>query len=296
VQRLPLAKLHRLSSALAACCLMAAAALAQNPPAALPMPAGQAPAQSHPATKANDELLAKAGKLYYSTVKSGLDGFECAVHPDWRTFFATAEKGSTVAADDPRVVLLKSVKITFHARMAGNSSLDWSVPATADKPLDEDSTDLLDAMHQSAEQTLMGFMQFWSPFVNGSAVPASSEGLEVTQAENGTTLHAEQGGTSVTEVMDSQLVLKQFRVAMSQMTIEFEPAFQSTDQGLLVTSFAAHIQPAGAAPEKAQEMHVTIGYQTVDGFQIPAQISMNLGGGGELDFVLDGCTVSRQPK
>jgi hypothetical protein len=275
---------------------MAAAALAQKPPAASAPPAGQTPAQSHPATKANDELLARAGKLYYSTAHTGFEGFDCAIHPDWHALFVSAQPGVPIAADDPRIVLLKSAKIALHAHAKGNSSVEWTPPATAGKPLDESSANMLDGLHQAVEQSLMGFLQFWTPFVDGSAVPASSEGLELTKTEDGYRLYAEENGTAVTEVLDNQLLLKEFHVAMNQATVDFAPAYKPTEKGLLVSSFLAHVLPAGAPSGQAQEMHVTIAYQTVDGFAVPAELTMNVLNSGAFEFALDGCTVSRLTK
>ena len=283
----------RLLAALLALCL-ATAAPAQNPSATHGQPAAfaQPAAQTQPAAKPNpnDEMLARANKLYYSTAKDKLDGFDCAVHPDWHMLFVSANKGSAVAESDPRIVLLKTVKITLHARMKGGSILGWDPPATQDK----DSTDLLDGMHHSTEETLQGFMQFWTPFVDGSAVPVSSGGLEIAKTETGYTLHAEQNGTTVTETLDSNLILQQFNVNMSGTSVKFAPAFTSTEKGLLVTSFLAHILAAGAPPAQEQEMHVGIGYQTIDGFPIPARLNMEVINSGIFNFVFDGCTVSRQ--
>ena len=170
-----------LGAAFLAVCLTAAPALAQapNPPApAAPAAAdAQSAPQILPATPANDALLAKAAKLYYSTDKTGLARFDCAVHADWRTVFLDAGNGAPVAEDDPRVLLLNSVKVTLHARMKGGSGIDWNPPAHPAKPLDQDSIELLDKMQAGTAQMLQGFMQFWPPFVDGSVVPDSSEGL-----------------------------------------------------------------------------------------------------------------------
>ncbi len=244
------------------------------------------------APNANDELMARAAKLYYSTAKSGLDGFDCAVHPDWHTLFVSANKGSAVAADDPRILLLKPVNITIHARLKGGSTLSWNVPTHPGKPLDPDSTTYLDSMHRATEQTLMGFLQFWTPFVDGSAVPASSKGLEITRIENGYRLHAEESDTSVTEVLDSNLLLKQFDVIMKEgMNVKFSPSYKSTERGLLVVGFLARILPAGAPPEQTQEMHVEIEYQLLEGLTIPAKLNMSVVNVGVFNFVFDGCQV-----
>jgi hypothetical protein len=265
---------------------MAAAVSAQSPPAS-------SATQAKPSTgpDPNAALLAKASQLYYSSAKAGLKAFDCAVHPDWRTAILSATPGAAVAEGDPRVLMLKTVGITLHGRIMGASSLDWNQPSPA-KPLDQDSLDLLDHMHGATERTLTGFMQFWSPFIDGSVIPASSDGLEITHSEKGYTIHADQGGTSLTEILDNDMVMQQFNVIAGDAKIDFSPRYKSTDQGLLVNGFLAHIQGASDSSEKAQQMRVAIDYQTVSGFPIPARIGMEMVGAETLNFTLDGCTVN----
>lgn len=273
---------------------MTAAACAQNPSATASQSAAPGETQSNPTKSENDAMLAKAGKLYYSTTKYGLGGFTCAVHPDWYTLFVSARKGDTVAENDPRIVLLQSVKLTLHAHMKGGSTLDWEPAPDPSNTLDKDSLTLLNDMHDATEQTLMGFLQFWTPFVDGSAVPENSEGLEITRTGNGYKLHAVTSDTEVTEEMDNLLTLTRFNVVMKQATVNFAPTYAPTAQGLLVNGFLANILAAGAPTGQTQEMHVGIEYKALDGFQIPSRLNMQVIGSGTFNFNFDGCTVSRQ--
>jgi hypothetical protein len=265
-------------------------------------PSAGSPAAAVAAPDANGALLAKAVGLYYSSARTGLKGFDCSVHPEWRTLFLSATQGAghgagqgaAVADDDPRILLLKTANIKLHGRLGGGSSLDWNLPATPEKPLNQDSTELVDQMHQATERTLTGFMQFWSPFVDGSVIPATADGLEITNTEKGHTLHADQGGTSLTEVLDNNLVMQQFNVATGGAKINFSPRYKPTDQGLLVNAFLAHIQAPQSPPEQAEEMHVEIEYQQVGSFPVPARIAMEISGQGKFNFALDGCTVNPQ--
>jgi hypothetical protein len=75
--------------------------------------------------------------------------------------------------------------------------------------------------------------------------------------------------------------------------VNFSPSYKSTEKGLMVNAFHAHIQPPGTAPEQAEEMNVQIEYQTIDGFPIPAKINITVINSGTFNFVLDGCTVNR---
>jgi len=246
-------------------------------------------------SKANDAVLTKAAALYFSTAKAGLVGFDCSVHPDWRAVFLAANNSAALADDDPRIVLLKSVDIVLHARMKGGSSLDWNPPAHPEKPLDADSTQLLDTMQGSTSQTLQGFLQFWTPFVDGSAIPPSSDGLEMKQTDDGGyIIHVEQDGLTLTEILSKELVVKHFNVVMDGTKVNFAPAYKETADGLLVNSFEAEISPAGATPDQAQKMHVEVEYKTIDGAPIPASLNIEILGTGRLSFAIDHCTVNRK--
>jgi len=273
--------------------LLSASALGQtsSSTAASAAQAGQtSTAQPDP----NAAFLAEASSLYYSTTRQGLTGFDCAVHPDWANIFKAVEKTTPAVASEKPVALLNSVKVTIHARLTGpGSGLDWAPPDPTGPP-DPESIDLLDQMHQSTARTLQGFLQFWTPLVNGSVIPGSSAGIEITKTPTGHTIHAMDGTTSLTEVLDEEGVLKQFRVDMGRAKISFDPSYKPTPNGLLVSSFAALIQPPGATPEQQQKMNVGVEYQTVKGFLIPRTLSMDVVGTGTFSFTFDGCTVNPQ--
>lgn len=281
--------LQRCWAVLLAPALLPALMAQTAPPSGQPAPAAPAaPAVNSPA---NQEFLISAAKLYYSSAKAGLNSFQCSVHPDWHALFVAAAKGADVAPDDPKVVLLNSVTIVLHAQMKGGSTMDWNPPTPA-QPLDADSVALLDRMHQASNQTLQGFLQFWTPFVDGSVIPDPSEAVDIAATDKGHIIHADQGPTSLTEVFDTGNVLKEFNVVMSGAKINFSPAYKPTDKGLLVNGFQAKILPPGADADKAQLMNVAIDYQDVGGFPIPSSIQMDVIGTGKLNFILDQCKVN----
>jgi hypothetical protein len=230
--------------------------------------------------------------MYYSTAKAGLSGFDCAVHPDWHTVFASANPGTAVSNSDSGVTLLNGVAITLHARLKGGSTLDWT-PA-AGSSTDAASTSLLTQMHKATDQTLLGFLQFWTPFVDGSVVPANSSGLDVTHGPSTFTLHSASNGMDVTEVFSNDLLLEEFDVIAGGNSIKYKPTYKATAQGLLVEGFLAHIQQGNNPPGPVQEMRVGIEYQTIAGFPIPRQLNIEMVSSGAFSFLLDGCTVSRQ--
>ncbi len=277
--------------------LLPAFALGQTAQATAPAATQAAPASGDQVPAAqpdpNAAFLAKASSLYYSTTKQGLTGFDCAVHPDWANIFKTVLKGTPSAGDDKLVALLNSAKITIHARLTGpGSGLDWA-PGKVALP-DPDSLELIEYMHQSTGQAFQTFTQFWTPFVNGSVIPGSNSGVEVKKTETGHTIHTMDGTASITEVLDEDNVVKRFNVETGGAKIAFEPSFKPTPNGLLVSNFAARIQPPGATPEQEQKMNVGVEYQTVKGFLIPRTLSMDVVGTGTFAFTFDGCTVNPQ--
>jgi hypothetical protein len=237
-------------------------------------------------------MLARAAKLYYSTKAAGLHGFDCAVHPDWRTLIRSSVKNATVSDRDPNVLMLERVAMTLHARLDGHSRLDWTLPPDAAKPADGATTGILEQMHKGTEQTIQGFMQFWTPFVDGSIVPARSNGIDVVHADGGITIRMRQPGANVTEVYSKEMILQGVNLITDASAVDLSPSYDSTDKGLLVSRFVARIRKNGAPSETAQEMHVEIYYQQVSGFRLPSRLNVEVIGTGIFNFEMDGCRAN----
>lgn len=265
------------SAALIVAFSFVALAAAQNPP-------------SSPSSNVNNEWLAQAAKLYYSSSKAGLKGFDCALQPDWQTLYASKSGGSVSATDEPQVALLNSVKTALHARMDSGSIVDWNPPA---QQFDTTQTALLDQMHDAMNQMVQGFMQFWTPFIENQVVPDSSDGLDMTAtADGGMTIHIASSQVEVTEVFDSGHILRQYTVILSGTKILLTPTYSPSDHGLLISHFHATIQPQ-SDPQKVQEMNVDVAYQWLEGFPIPARLDMEVTGVAGLNIAFENCTVRR---
>jgi hypothetical protein len=258
-------------------CSFIALAAAQTPP-------------SVPPSNPNNDWLAQTAKLYYSSAKSGLKGFDCALQPDWQAFFAAKDGGQVSALDVPAVSLLNSVKVAVHTRMDGGTIIDWNPPS---QQLDSTQTALLDQMHGAVNQMVQGFVQFWTPFIEDQVVPDSADGLDMTTtADAGRQIHVAAGQVEVTEIFDSGHILRQYNVTMSGTKILLTPTYLASDHGLLVSQFHALVQPSDNS-QKAQEMNVAVTYQWIDGFPLPGQLHMEVVSVAGLNFSFQGCTVQR---
>ena len=239
----------------------------------------------------DDEMLARAARLYYSTKAAGLNSFDCAVHPDWRTLIQSSVKNAAVSDSDPNILMLKRIAITLHARLDGHSMVEWKAPPAAGKT-EAGMTSTLDQMHKGTEQALDGFMQFWTPFVDGSMVNMRSNGVNIGHTGEGITIHIKQRDADVTEVYSKDMILQHVSLKMNGSAIDLSPSYDSTDKGLLVSRFVARIRKDGAAAEREQEMHVEIYYRQVDGFPIPSRLNVEAVGTAVFNFQLDGCRVN----
>jgi hypothetical protein len=249
----------------------------------------QSPA-SGPPSNTNNDWMAQASKLYYSSSKAGLKGFDCAVRPGWQTLFTLQDSGQVSVADQTKVNLLNQVGIAIHARMDGGSIMDWNPPA---QQLDTDQTKLLDDMHSAMNQTVQGFMQFWTPFVENQVVPDTAEGLDVvTTDDGGRKIHLKSPEIELSETFDSGRVLRQYNVIMSGAKVDVTPTYSPSEHGLLISHFHAFIRPADDAG-KQQEMNVEVTYQWLEGYPIPAHLDLNVIGVADLTMAFEGCTVQR---
>ncbi len=251
--------------------------------------AGAQPAAGQ--ASADNDWLAKTSNQYFSSAKAGLAGFNCEIHPDWRALFASASKSGETPANSAYLDQLNKVKVRMHARMKGGSTVEWLVDSSDGKPPSDDAGGMIDSMHQTVQQILEGFMQFWSPFMEVTVVPPKADGLEITHGPTSHTIHAVQGTTELTEIFNNNLVLEHFNVALAGTSIKLSPTFEPTQQGLLVKTFTAEIMPAGATPEQMQKMQVRVDYQTVNNQKIPGQLNMEISGAGNFNFAFDGCST-----
>lgn len=249
--------------------------------------AALAAAQTPPATTNND-WLTQTAKMYYSSSKAGLKGFDCALKPNWEAVFAAKSGLQLSATDASSVALLNSVKTAIHARMDSGTTVDWNPPT---QQLDATQTALLSQMHDGMNQMVQGFMQFWTPFIEDQVVPDSADGLDMTAtADGGKQIHVSAGQVDVAETFDNSHMLREYDVTMTGTKVLLTPTYSPSDHGLVVTHFHAVIE-AGSDATKNQEMNVDVTYQWLEGFPVPAQLIMEVVGVASLNIAFEGCTV-----
>lgn len=265
--------LTRLSAAIAVCCFATA----------------QIPLSAQTAND-NDIWLAQTAKLYYSSARAGLKGFDCTLRTNWQDLYTTTN-GSMSDNDAKSLATLNRVGIVLHARMKGGSTMDWNPPAQ----LDGDQSSMLSQMHDAMNQIIVdGFMQFWTPFIENSVVPDSSNGLEMTAtAGGGMKIHIKNSDFELDETFDAGRILRQYNIVMSNARIKLTPTYSPSAHGLIISNFHALIHPPDGQSGNSQEMNVEVQYETIDGFPLPTHFVMEVTGVAKLHLAMEGCTVQR---
>ncbi len=250
-----------------------------------------------PATQASPQLVSLLNSLYYSTAKTGLNSFDCSVHLRFEKLRNGANQIVTFSEDDARVAVLKRIKITLHVRLTGRSTVDWDQSSAESSPLDKVSVAILDAAHKYTEPAMDGFLKTWVPMVNGSFNNPSVGWTFIPKKQGkGFRLYYQEDNKSVLEDFDGSAVLQQYDAELPGIRVKVFPTFKPTDKGLLVNHLVSHLMlgaggPPGVKPDDI-ETHTSIDYQTIDGFPVPAKLTVELVGNGVLSFTFDGCRVN----
>lgn len=255
-------------------------------------------AQAKPATR-ETAWLAQARQLYYSMAKNGVTGFDCAIHPDWRTLLASTQPEAKPTDVEP---LLAPVRITLYARLKGSSTVDWEAGDVPTGAGNQKTAETVEKLHQLVESGLQGFLQFWTPLVAGEAVPEGNEpGLKLASTESGHTARIVDGDTDVTEQYSRELVLERYEAHVEGTPVTVVPQFAKTKFGLVLSGLSVRIQQGGK--DRDSTFQAKIEYREQAGAMLPSQVEMELRGTVDEDmevmhnvsfhFALDGCKTVR---
>jgi hypothetical protein len=245
---------------------------------------GPAGAQSAPPDK--KAFVQQLRRLYYTPTTAGLRSFSCDARLDWHGVLERAAAGKTIAADDPRVVYLNQVKISFTASLDGKSKIDWVSP---DGTFPGDPA-ALDKMKNGMQGMLHGFFQFWAPNINGTMLPGPKDEFSLEPDNGGYRISVNQGQTSVVEMLDQDFKFKEFNVKTPTMVGDFLLTFAQGPSGFQIVGADGNVSTNGSIPA-----HVIfrLDYQPVTGFQIPKNVTMEVVNVVRVDYIFDNCKTSQ---
>ncbi len=229
----------------------------------------------------------RARALYYTPVDRGLLGFTCDVGFNWKQFIEKANSGP-VQDTDERLIYLRSIKLSVADDLNGAGQLQWAAPTTA-----PDASEGSIAQIRSGMQAMWsGFFQSWNGFYTGDLVSLGDNKTTVERTAGGYHVFTTQNGKLAEENYDKGLTLLSLHVSTPTLDSYLTPIFLDTAQGRLVTNLNSVVKQPPSAPGTRIDM--TVHYAAVNGFQLPAELAIDVADAAKFDFTLNNCTVRTQ--
>jgi hypothetical protein len=253
--------------------------------AAQPDSESSAPA-GKPLSAAEEKALATAvNAAYYHP--DGLGGMTCTAEIDW-TSLSKAMATTPDAAG--RLKSLEGMTIQVHALRGQPAQVNVSWPQGA--PANAAS------MEDGVKQMVGGLFQSYWTVVAGPALPEKATGVTVQERPGGgKVLHYDQNGARGTEEIDSQNVPVKATFGNASMKgstdLHFSPSPNPKPGDVRrLTGVDTSVQMGSSS----LDTHLTMDYQTVDGFEIPRHVVFGMPGAFSIPLELSKCSVTREAK
>ena len=229
-------------------------------------------------------LLISARQQVYNLRTSGVKSYTCDVFFDWDDFF-TQVAGKPLPKDDPTMVYLNSLKLVLVNDLSGDASMKF-IDAGAPP---EERKDGVEKLKGSIKQMVGGFVQAWTPTLNGTIIPAEVDSLKKTP--DGYLLTG-KGEESTSETLDSNLHLTGLSVQSKELSSTMQTTFVPSPKGLLMTEMAGDYREPDATAPTHVVMKTT--FAPVEGAQLPATLQASVPNVATFKFAFRGCTVEKQ--
>ncbi len=228
--------------------------------------------------------FSKARALYDTPIDRGLESFTCDVAFDWKEFLVKATS-APVQDTDERLAYLRSIHLTITDDLKSAGALHWAAPTTAP----DASEDSIGKLRTGLEALWSGFFQSWNGFATGEMVSPPGGSAVVTRTADGLTVTARENGKLAEQRYSRELRLESLHVVTPSVDSAMTPSFLETPQGLVLASMqSVDRQPPSAAPV---QVATTVQYASVNGFQLPSAVTIDVAGTARFAFQLSGCTV-----
>lgn len=237
------------------------------------------------------DFLQKGQGAYYSLQREGLAEFTCAAQPNWDLMLAATFR------TDPDVgkrtyAILSSQRFTLTVGVGQRPKIVY-LGGTA--PGNEQQAKGLEQIKSGLEQALTGLFDIWSPFVLTQPFPLPTTAIELVEQPGQWNLAYVDGASQVDVTVNKDYAIRAVRTVSSASIGTLQPLFAETPRGLLLTAYQAGYRtlPAG----EVSELQVRVGYQQVEGFDLPKSLILGGRQGGTtflMEVTLADCKVTRR--
>ena len=235
-------------------------------------------------TAADDALLAKTRALYDAPFTRDLVSFDCAVQFDWKQHFV-AFAGAVPPEMLPAVERLQKLQ---HRVLVDRSGASVStIPAAPDLA----AVDHAAQLEQVLTTLVSGGFSAWLPFATDVILPVPPTQFTFEKAGAAYKLSMDGSDVAATLLLEPDLRLTSMVSRLPQpmrLTTEFIPG----PNGFLLKSMkTGSTTDAGAGD--AAEATFAFTYQTVQGFQLPASVTITPATNEAWSYTLNGCKATR---
>jgi hypothetical protein len=220
-------------------------------------------------------LMVKARSLYDAPFTRNLAAIDCEVQFDWKSHFA-----AMLGTLPPAAVATAEHLQTIHHRI----NLDGHKATVSSKPEKPDFSGV--PQEATLEQVLIAMvssgLNAWLPSSTNVVLPVGTTKYQFEKLPSGFRLSMKGD-----DVQGTLFLGADFRVSSGAMDLpqpmSFTTEFKSGPQGYLLNSIRT-----GPPPNDAEFAYT---YQSVDGFQLPAEITVTPATTGKWQYQLNDCKV-----
>jgi hypothetical protein len=233
------------------------------------------------AQSATDEaLLAQTRALYDAPFTRGLVSFDCAVQFDWKRHFADT-LGSMPPAALNTAERLQSIQHRVFVDRSG------AVVSTTPKQPDLSGIPHGADLEQGLDIVIAGGLNAWIPFSTNVILPVAPTRSNFQEIDGGYKLAMDGPGIAATLLLTADLRLTS-GVSQRPQPMRFSTEFTDGPDGLLLNSIKTG-DPTGASKDAT----FAYTYQTVQGFQIPFELTATPAIPETWHYVLTDCKATK---
>jgi hypothetical protein len=229
-------------------------------------------------------LLAKTRVLYDAPFARGLISFDCAVQFDWKQHFVDAQhfiNPSRSVAPQAVSAAERLQTVTHRVFMDRSGAVVSAVPVSPDFAGIAHADDL----ERVFRVMVKGGLDTWMPFATNVILPMGSTKYEFEKMEAGYKVAMNGDDLSATLVLNPGLGIVSGS-ALRPQAYQFKTGFTSGPDGYLLESISTGSSPDGWAT-------FDYSYQTVQGIQLPLEITVKPATSEAWRYSLSGCKAMK---
>ena len=233
-------------------------------------------------TASSDEaLLAKTRALYDAPFTRNLISFDCAVQFDWQKHFREIIK-AVPPSIEPAIEHLQSIQHRVFVDRSG--AVTSAIPKAPDLSGIAHAADL----EQALNAMVSGGLDAWLPFSTNVILPLGPTKYKFEKTSPGYKLTMNGPGMNATLLLAEDMRLTS-AVSQSPQPMRFDTQFEAGPDGFLLNSVKT-ANTTDATTNRESTFSYT--YQTVQGFELPSQITVAPSTTPEVwHYTLTGCKV-----